>query len=83
MSLTQIESEFQRLSTEELRRLAMSSWQAYLEREQGDPAVNECDENDPALLAALDEAVRRADAPGAQRYRGDEVRSRLRSWITR
>jgi hypothetical protein len=83
MSLTQIESELQRLSAEELRQLAMTSWRAYLQREQCEPAVNECDELDPELLAALDEAVRRADAPGSRRYSVDEVRSRLRSWITK
>ncbi len=83
MSFAQIESELQRLSAEELRRLAMSSWQAYLQREQCEPAVNECDELDPELLAAVDEAVRRADAPGARRYSVDEVRSRFHDWTTK
>jgi hypothetical protein len=83
MSLTQIESELQRLSAEELRQWAMSSWQAYLQREQDEPAVNECDEGDPALLAALDQAVHQADAPESRRYSGDDVRSRLRAWTTK
>ena len=83
MSIAQIEAELQRLSAEELRQLAVRSWAAFLAKEKAAPAVNECDEDDPALLAALDDAVRSSGRPGAQKYSGADVRSRIRDWTTR
>ena len=71
------------MSAEELRRLAVSSWAAFVEKEASDPALNECDEDNPKVLAALDDAVRQADRPGNRSIRGDEVRSRIRAWITK
>ena len=83
MSIVQIEAELKRLSAEELRRLAMSSWAAFVEKEGLEPACNECDENNPELLATLDDAVREADRMGSRGVSGDEVRSRIREWTTK
>ena len=83
MSIAQIESELKRLSAEELRRLAMSSWAAFVEKEGVEPAVNECDESAPGLLAALDEAVRQADRRVSPGVSGATVRSRIRDWTTK
>ena len=83
MSIAQIESELKRLSAEELRRLAMSSWAAFVEKEGVEPAVNECDESTPEMLAALDEAVRQADRGDSPGVSGAAVRSRIRDWTTK
>ena len=83
MSIIQIEAELKGMSAEELRRLAVSSWAAFLEREASDPALNECDEDNPELLAALDDAVCQADRPANRSVAGDEVRSRIRAWTTK
>ena len=83
MSIDQIEAELKRLSAEELRRLAMSSWAAFVEKEDLDPALNECDEVNPRLLTALDDAVRQADRAGNRGLTGDEIRSRIREWTTK
>ena len=83
MSLVEIEAELTRLSAAELRRLAMNSWVAFLKKEAVEPIHDECDEDDPGLLAALDEAVRRADASAGYGTSGDAVRLRIREWTTR
>jgi hypothetical protein len=83
MSIIQIEAELKSISAEELRRLAVSSWAAFVEKEASDPALNECDENNPELLAALNDAVRQADGHGRRSVAGSEVRSRIRAWTTR
>ena len=80
MSMVEIEAELERLGPDDLRRLALKSWRAFLEKEGS--AVNECDENDPQLLAALDEALANADANPGQGASGAEVRARLNRWIT-
>ena len=81
MSLAQIEAELERLSPEELRRLALQSWTAYVQKEGG--IAHECDEEDSALLAALDAAVAAAEAAPGPGSTADEVRARLRSWISK
>jgi hypothetical protein len=63
MSYAEIESELEKLTPDELRRLAVKSWSTFVEKEGVQGATNECDEDDPQLLAALDKAVERADAP--------------------
>jgi hypothetical protein len=83
MGIAQIEAELKRMSAAELRHLAMSSWAAFVEKEGLEPEVNECDETDPELLAALDDAVRRANRPDKRAVTGDEVRSRVREWTTK
>ena len=83
MSITQIEAELQHLSASELRRLALNSWAAYVQKEQGGATVNECEEDDPQLLAALDDALARADRAEAGTATGDEVRARIDQWTTK
>jgi hypothetical protein len=61
MSLADIEAELERLGPDELRRLAVKSWTAFVEKERRLDGVNECDESDPLLLAALDEAIAKAN----------------------
>ena len=81
MSIAQIEAELKRLTADELRRLAVSSWEAFVEKEGEASSANESDETDPALLAALDDAVRSCDQTGSRRSSGDEIRSRIRAMI--
>jgi hypothetical protein len=69
------------MSLDELRRLAFKSWAAFVEKESG--AANECSEDDPQLLAALDEAIERAEDVPQRGYSGSEVRSRLSKWTSR
>ena len=81
MSLAEIEAELGKMTPDELRRLALKSWTAFVEREAG--AVNECSEHDPQVLAALDEAIEKADAAPHKGYSGNEVRSKLSKWTSR
>ena len=83
MSLVEIETELARLSAAELRRLAMHSWAAFLEKEAADPNQSTCDEDEPRLLAALDEAVSRADGRPGKVTDGDMMRAQIREWTTR
>lgn len=82
MSLVEIESQLQNLTPDELRELALKSWAVFAEKE-GRSSVNLCDENDPALLAALDEAIAQANALPNRGASGDEVRSRMAQWISK
>jgi hypothetical protein len=82
MSLVEIEAELEHLGPDELRQLALSSWRTFVEKERGTHGVNQCDEGDPRLLAALDEAIAKADASPGQGYSGREVRARLNRWTT-
>jgi len=82
MSLAEIEAELDRLGPEELRHLALKSWMTFVEKERRQDGVNECDEGDPRLLAALDEAIAEADATPGQGHSGREARARLNEWIT-
>ena len=83
MSLVEIEAELGNMTLDELRRLVLKSWTAFVEKEAGAGAANECIEDDPQLLAALDEAIHKADAAPRQGHSGDEVRSRLSKWTSR
>ena len=80
MSLAEIEAELDKMTSEELRRLALKSWTAFVEKESG--AANECSE-DPRLLAALDEAIEKAEAAPQRGHSAHEVRSRLSKWTSR
>lgn len=82
MSLPEIEAELAHLKPEELRRLALRSWSAYVQREKQGDGVPESDEVDPKLLAALDEALARADKEPGIGLSGEDVRARLRQWIS-
>jgi hypothetical protein len=65
MSLIEIEAQLDKLTPDELRHLAIKSWTAFVEKEAGSEGQNECEEDDPQLLAALDEAIEKANAmPG-------------------
>jgi hypothetical protein len=83
VSLKEIEAELGRLGPDELRDLALKSWKAFVEKEQRQHGVNECDEDDPRLLAALDEAIAKADATPGQGHSGPDIRARLNEWSTR
>ena len=80
MSLIEIEAELENLTADDLRRLALSSWKAYVDKEGGDS--NYCNEDDADVLSALDEAVLRAEArPGG--HSGNEVRDRIDEWTSK
>lgn len=82
MSFAEIEAELRNLSADELRRLALSSWNAFVEKEshgEGQACVDE----DPETLAALDVAIREVDAKRAAEYSGDDVRGLVRKWTSR
>lgn len=83
MSLVEIEAELKRLTPDELRRLALKSWATFVEKETCLENGNQCDEDDPVLLAALDEAVAKADATAGKAHSGAEVRAQLREWTSR
>jgi hypothetical protein len=81
MSLAEIEAELGKMTPNELRRLALKSWTAFVEKESG--AANECSEDDPQLLAALDEAIEKAEGVPQRGHSRREVRSRLSKWTSR
>ena len=83
MSLADIEAELGKLTPEELRRLALRSWAAFMERQALPGGAEECSEEDPQLLAALDEALERAGAPPSKGYSAAEVRAHLAKWTSR
>ncbi len=70
MSLVEIEAELEQLGPDDLRHLALKSWMIFVEKERRQSGVNECDEDDPRLLAALDEAIAKADAAPGQGHTG-------------
>jgi hypothetical protein len=80
MSLAEIEAEIEKLKTEELRQLALTSWKAFLKRESSQTGENECSEDDPQILAALDEAIEKAQGTGLP---ANEVRTRLSQWTSK
>jgi hypothetical protein len=83
MSLAEIEAQLEKLTPDELRRLAPKSWSAFVAKEGLSEAENQCDENDPELLAALDEALNQADSTSDGGYAGDEVRARISEWTSK
>jgi hypothetical protein len=83
MSYAEIEAELDTLNPEELRRLALKSWTAFKQKEGGPDGANECDESDPRLLTALDEAIARADATPGQGLSGKELRARIGKWTSK
>jgi hypothetical protein len=82
MSLADIEAELEQLGPDELRQLALKSWMTFVKKEQRSHGVNECDESDPLLLAALDEAIAKANATPGHGHSGSDVRTRLTEWTT-
>ncbi len=83
MSYAEIEAELDQLGPDELRRLALKSWTTFVRKEGGTAGANECDESDPRLLAALDEAIAMADATPGQGHWGHDVRARLNEWTSK
>ena len=83
MSLTEIEAELEHLTPNELRHLALRSWSAFVERENGEDEFNECDEDDPSLLSALDEAAEYANSSATSACTGAEVRERFSEWTSK
>ena len=83
MSLTEIEAELEHLSTDELRRLAFRSWTVFMQRAGHADLAHDCDEEDPQLLAALDEAIAAAAANPQHKYSATEVRARLNQWTSK
>jgi hypothetical protein len=83
MSLAEIEAELDKLGPDDLRRLALKSWTAFVEKEGCAEGANECDESDPRLLMALDQAIAGADATSGQGHSGSQVRARLNEWISK
>ena len=83
MSFAEIEAELRTLTADELRRLALKSWDVFVEKEGRDRMSNECSESDPSLLAALDEAIEKANATPNAGLSGDEVRARLSQWTSK
>jgi hypothetical protein len=82
MSLVEIEAELDQLGPDELRHLALKSWMTFVEKERRQNGVNECDEGDASLLAALDAAIAKADATPGQGHSGPEARAKLKEWTT-
>lgn len=82
MTLAEIEAELEKLDAEELRQLALKSWRAFLGKEDFSSGANECSEEDSKLLAALDEAIAKANScPIA--LTGEEVHARLKQWTSK
>jgi hypothetical protein len=83
MSFAEIEAQLERLTPDELRRLALKSWSAFVAKEGLSDDANQCDEDDPDLVAALDEAVAQADASSHAGYSGGEIRARIGEWTSK
>ena len=84
MSLDEIEAHLERLTTDELRHLALRSWMVFVEKEEGaSESANQCNEDDPSILTALDEAVAQAEATLHQEYSADDIRARISEWTSR
>jgi hypothetical protein len=83
MSFAEIEAELGKLGPDDLRRLAIKSWAAFVQKEGRAGGGHECDESDPRLLTTLDEAIARADATLGQGHSGSQVRARLSEWISK
>lgn len=83
MNFTEIEAELDKLTLDELRRLALRSWTAFVAKEGCRETPHECSEEDDVLLAALDEAIEQADATPQGGYLGNEVRERIGQWTSR
>jgi len=83
MSFAEIEAELDKLAPDDLRRLALKSWTAFVQKEGRADGANECDENDPRLMTALDEALARADATPDHGHTGRQVRARLNEWTSK
>jgi hypothetical protein len=78
MSFTELKDKAAELPSDEQRKLI-----TFLIGLQTDHRDRECSEDDPHLLAALDEAIARAGAVPTGGCSGEEVRSRMAQWISK
>ena len=83
MSLTAFDAELVKLTPDELRRLAMKSRTAFVAQEGHPNSANECNEEDPRRLAALHEAIAKADATPGRGHSGSAVPTRLAEWTSK
>ena len=83
MSLTGIEAELAKLGPEDLRKLALKSWSAFVRKEADGSKVNKCSEGDSRVLAARDEAIAKADLVPGGGHPADAIRARLDAWTAR
>jgi hypothetical protein len=83
MGLIEIEAQLDKLTPDELRQLALKSWTTFVEKEAGSEGQNECEEDDPQLLTALDAAIEKAGVTPGQGSSANEVRVRLSEWTSR
>ncbi len=83
MSFREIEAELDHLTADELHRLAMKSWTAFVSKEGGASVLNECSEEDAILLKSLDEAITKANSQPAKGYSANEVRERVKQWTSK
>ena len=83
MSLAEIEAQLDKLDPDELRRLALKSWTAFVKKERRTDGANKCDESDPRRLTALDEAIAKADATHGHGHTGSQVQARLNDVFAR
>ncbi|MEK6405900.1 MAG: hypothetical protein AABN34_02930 [Acidobacteriota bacterium] len=82
MSFTEIEAQLDKLTSDELRLLALRSWSAFVAKE-GLEEANYCDEEDPELLAALDDAIAKAEAGTHHTRTGRELRELIGEWTSK
>ncbi|HXU38825.1 MAG TPA: hypothetical protein VN937_20890 [Blastocatellia bacterium] len=82
MSFAEIEAQLDKLTSDELRLLALRSWSAFVAKE-GLEYPNQCDEDNPALLAALDEAVASAESGTHRTRTGQELRELVSEWTSK
>jgi len=83
MSLAEIEAALENLTPDELRRIAVKSWAAFVEKEGYVQGAHECDEDNPLLLAALDQAITQADSAPNRGHSADNVRQQLKEWTSK
>jgi hypothetical protein len=83
MSLAEIEAALENLTPDELRRIAVKSWAAFVEKEGQAQGTHECDEDNPVLLADLDQAITQADSAPNQGHSADTVRQQLKEWTSK
>jgi hypothetical protein len=82
MSFAEIEAQLDKLTSDELRLLALRSWSTFVAKE-GLEDSNQCDEDDPELLAALDDAVARAETGTHRSRTGQELRDLIGEWTSK
>jgi len=83
MSLSDIKVALESLTPDELRQVAVRSWAAFVEKEGLAQDAHTCDEDEPHLLAAIDEAIAQADSAPDHGRHAEDVRLRLREWTSK